>query len=165
MMKTGAIKTVLALLLPAVAFAVGPYLAGTWVLDLNKSPAPKAYPGMPGPAREDEVKLEVIQTEGELQVIRKAGNRNIELKYLLDGTENINPSTDRYPGQVRSRVRWSGDKLIIEGTQLVNTPYQEFKIGVTEEWTLSRNGRTLTVVTTWATPQGGRTTVAVYSRR
>ena len=149
----------------ALALAAGPDFTSTWVLDALKSNVPMPHPGMLGPFRDREITLEVTHTNDELQITRRAGEQSTELRYTLDGTDNINPSVGRHKGEVTSRARWDKDKLIIEGTQILTVQSQQFQIGIREEWQLSAGGRVLTIATTLATPQGSRTTLEVYNKR
>jgi len=66
-----------------------------------------------------------------------------ELKYSTDGKPAVN-------GPTEGSAHWEGDKLVIETSR----DYQQTKLTQREEWTLSADGKTLTIATHVKLPNG-----------
>jgi len=66
-----------------------------------------------------------------------------ELKYSTDGKSAVN-------GESRGSAHWESDKLVIETSR----DYQGTKLTQREEWTLSADGKTLTIATHVRLPNG-----------
>jgi len=163
-------------LILSLAVAAGVNLSGTWVRDKEKSDpmgmgrgGGRPGGGGGGAPADMEVTLQMTQTDNELTVVRKvtAGGQErppVEQKFTLDGKENTNPSGMR-GGEMTSKSKWDKDKLIISGTSKVNTQQGEFEIQSTEEYSLSADGKVLTVSTTRSTPMGEQTSKQVYNKQ
>jgi hypothetical protein len=112
-----------------------PNLAGTWVLDRDKTAARSAAPsgmraGGPdgragaaavgargGPATPPEWRI--TQTAAALRAERALPNGTTQtLVYKLDGSESTNANGR---ATLTTRSRWEGGKLVTEGTQLIAT--------------------------------------------
>jgi len=130
-------------LLFAVVFLLGsvlcpaqeakPNFTGKWVLDVAKS----EFGGLPIPdSRTDVVdhqdpKLKVtIHTKGPAS----RGERVADLNYTTDGKENTNKVRDT---ETKSRTRWDGKRLIIEGKAEMQGDPVELK----EVWELMEGGK------------------------
>jgi hypothetical protein len=132
------------LLLASSAFAA-PNLTGDWKLNLTKS----QYGLLPAP-------LEVtrkIKHEGislSMSTYQKSAQREntSELKYTTDGKVCVNKTTN---GEAKGTAHWEGGTLIIESSQQ-NGPAE---IKSREAWTLSPDGKTLTILTHLTIPQQG----------
>jgi len=132
------------LLLASSAFAAS-NLTGDWKLNLAKS----QYGLLPAP-------LEVtrkIKHEGislSMSTFQKSAQREntSELKYTTDGKVCINKMTN---GDSKGTAHWEGNTLIIESSQQ-NGPAE---IKSREAWTLSPDGKTLTILTHLTIPQQG----------
>jgi hypothetical protein len=72
------------------------------------------------------------------------GEVTTELAYTTDGKVSVN-------GENRGTASWQGDSLVIESGREV----QGAKLTQREVWTLSADGKTLTVVTRVTLPQQG----------
>jgi len=83
-------------------------------------------------------------------------------KYTLDGKESIN-TTGR--GESKSTATWSSDgkTLTIKTSRTIDMQGETRTMTTTQEWTLA--GPNLQIKTTSATPQGDRTTTAVYDKK
>ena len=68
-------------------------------------------------------------------------------------------------GEMVSKSRWDGGTLVIEGTQKISSPRGEMEIATKEAYSLSEDGKVLTITTTRTTPQGERTTKQVYNKQ
>jgi len=132
------------LLLASSAFAA-PNLTGDWKLNLAKS----QYGLLPAPIEVTrKIKLEGVSLS--MSTYQKTSQREgaSELKYTTDGKVCVNKMTN---GEAKGTARWQGDTLIIESSQQ-NGPSE---IKSREAWTLSTDGRTLTILTHLTIPQQG----------
>jgi len=151
-----------------VAMAVAaPDFSGSWSLDQSKSD-PIAMGGGRGggvaaqPANID-VKMTISQTANELAVVRVMGERTTEMKYALDGKESKNSSGR---GEVASVCKWEGDTLVIDNKQTFTMQDGTTRETASKEvYSLSADGKVLTITTTRTTQQGERTTKQVYNKQ
>ncbi len=133
-----------ALLLTSSAFAA-PNLTGDWKLNLAKS----QYGPIPAPVEVTrKIKLEGISLS--MSTYQKTAQREStsELKYTTDGKVCVNKVTN---GDSKGTARWEGNTLIIESSQQNGAS----EIKSRENWTLSSDGRTLTILTHLTIPQQG----------
>lgn len=124
----------------SVPLAAAPNLSGNWVLNLAKS----QYGQFPAP----EVMMRQIQHNDpalSMSTFQKGaqGEVTTELKYSTDGKPAVN-------GENRGSARWEGDKLVIETSR----DYQGARLSQHEEWTISADGKTLTIATHVKLPNG-----------
>ena len=110
----------------ALPLAAAPNLSGNWVLNLAKS----QYGQFPAP----EIMIRKIQHKDPALS---------ELKCSTDGKPVVN-------GENQGSAHWENDKLVIETSR----DYQETKLTQREEWTLSADGKTLTIATHVKLPNG-----------
>ena len=139
-----------------------------------------------GQRREMQVTLVIKQTDNELQVTRKTtvgGEERppVEQKFTLDGKENTNAAPmggfgrrggqggpgggGGAPPQMKSKSKWEKNTLVIDGTMKMNTPNGEVEIGLKDVYSLSADGKVLTVTTTRDTPMGENTYKTVYNKK
>jgi len=164
--------------------AAGINLSGTWVLDKDKSdtpgrggfgggpgggPAgPGGGPGGRGPRGPVDVTLVIKQTDSELQIVRKTNRegqeRETEQKFTLDGKENTNPA-GMGRGELKSKTKIDKDKIVIEGSQKMQTKRGDFDLQIKEVYTLSSDGKVLTIQTTRDTPMGENTSKQVFNKK
>jgi hypothetical protein len=168
-------------------------LSGTWILDPAQSRTSQTtatipnidislngtYPGgsapdskrdspkmLPGPPL-DNLKLTIVQTRDEIQVVREltlAGQKHtISQKFALDGSQCLNLASDGQ-GEFVSRTSRKKSKLIHSGTETLTMTEQRTEISVTEEYSISKNGNKLTLKTMRVTPQGVTTLKQVFTR-
>jgi hypothetical protein len=124
----------------AVPLAAAPNLSGNWILNLAKS----QYGQFPAP----EVMLRTIQHKDpalSMSTYQKGaqGEVTTELKYSTDGKPAVN-------GENKGAAHWDNDKLVIETSR----DYQGATLSQREEWTLSPDGKTLTIATHVKLPNG-----------
>ena len=152
----------MAVLLLAVGVAQAqPQLAGTWVLDPAQSQFPshdrKGHGGPDAQAQPPDVKLVVEQQGNMVKATRTVaqGNRqrSVTETYVADGAEQAQPG---HRGSVVIRAAFDGDRLVVKETQA--TMSRE------SIWTLSPDGKVLTIDTTLQTPRGVRNIKSVYLR-
>jgi len=183
------------LVIAALALAAGPNFSGTWVRDNDKSdqmggrggggagrgpggggPGGGGGGGPRGPMQST---LVVKQTDNDLLVTRKTkfGDQErppVEQKFTLDGKEVSNPSgfggrrggdQGGPPPQMKSKAKVNKDKIVIESIQNLSTPNGDFEIATKDEWSLSADGKVLTITSTRSTPAGDNTSKQVYNKQ
>jgi hypothetical protein len=124
----------------AVPLAAAPNLSGNWVLNLAKS----QYGQFPAP----EVMTRQIQHKDpalSMSTYQKGaqGEVTTELKYTTDGKPAVN-------GENKGTAHWEGDKLVIDTSRA----FQGATLTQHEEWTLSADGKTLSIATRVKLPNG-----------
>jgi hypothetical protein len=107
-----------------------------------------------------DLRLEIVQTENDVQTTRRFAvdgeDQTITQKFLLDGSESRNPGSNGR-GEFVSRSTWKNGKLVNTGTQNSSTRGQSYSSTVKEEYSLSKDGKVLTIKTTRMNPRGGET--------
>jgi pectate lyase len=150
MKKIAFLVLAMAVVVTGMSFAQAkPDFSGKWApkVDAN-APAPPAGGGgrgggMAGP-------MTIKQTATELTTERTMGENTMSTVYKLDGTESVN-KTQR--GESKSTAKFDGAKLVIKTvSEGPNGPNEQ-----TATWTLSADGKELTMVT--ASARGDRTVV------
>jgi hypothetical protein len=134
--------------------------SGAWTLDKENSTIPQAGGGggrMGGMAAES---IAIEQTSAEVRREAKMAERTLTRAYKLDGSESVN-ETPR--GQLKTRSKWDGAKLVTSGTSEVQGPNGPFTLESTETMMLDAQGR-LVIETVSKTPMGERTTKLVYKK-
>jgi hypothetical protein len=148
-------KSLIAALVLAASAWGAPDLTGDWKLNLSKS----QYGAIPAPVEVTrKVKLEGVNLSMTTQQKTVQRDSTSELKYTTDGKVCINKVTN---GDAKGTAHWEGDALIIESSQQ-NGP-QELKSR--EVWTLSADGKTLTIQTHLTLPQGGVDVRQVFEKQ
>jgi hypothetical protein len=177
MKKRNLFMTVPAMVFSLAVMASGVNLSGAWILDKDKSDAPRFGPGGGGTGggggqgSAPDITLVIRQTDNVLQITRKVSRRgqerSVEQKFTLDGQDNTNPAGmgRAGSGELKSKAKWNKDRLVIEGTQKINSPRGDFDLQVKEEFSLSADGKTLTVQTTRDTPMGENTSKQVFTKK
>ncbi len=133
---------VVALALPA---ADKPDFSGSWKLNSSRSD----FGPMPPPDKWDMVvehkdpSLKVKTTMANAQM----GERNDEAEYATDGTEKTN-------GPTTAAVTWEGALIVFKTTRKVNMQGEQVEIKGEEKWSLSEDGKTLTVDAKLTAPMG-----------
>jgi hypothetical protein len=130
-----------------------PNLRGTWQWDNAKSDPLRRFGKE---VLDADVTLIIEHQEPVLSIQRVVsspqGGQTRRLRYSMDGQENANRSVRGT--EVRTRSRWDHGKLITEGRQTVDSPLGKVALSSTEIWTLSPDGRTLTIDAKTAAPGG-----------
>ena len=118
----------------AVASAA-PNYSGEWKLNAAKS----NFGPMPAP---DTMTQKIKHEEPNLSLaIAQAGQQGeftYELKYTTDGKESTNTIRDN---EMKSTAKWDGDALKIS----TKASFQGNPVSLDDKWTLSEDGKTLTV--------------------
>lgn len=137
MMKT---LILLATLMATLLQGAVPDLSGEWKLNLSKSDYGK-FPAPLGVTRRiahNDPKLMLSTTQQGAQ-----SNVVSNLTYTTDGKESVNKES-------KGVAQWIGDKLMIESTREVGSATLKQK----EVWTLSADGKSLTVDSHVSLPNG-----------
>lgn len=137
-MRTPHRTALLTLLLGAAAGSVAaqtiPNLSGTWVLQVAQSdfgpiPAPESRTDVINHA---EPRLTITRT-----VMAQGTESRLELTYLVDGEPHKNSAGG---AELTSRLRWEGATLIMASV----ASGAQGEVTITDRYTLSEDGRTLT---------------------
>ena len=123
--------------------------SGTWTLDAARSDAPMGRGGAGGGGRGPGGPVAIKQTAAEI-VIGPA-------TYKLDGSPSMNEGRG---GQMTSKAKWDGAKLVIETTRDI----QGMSITTKEVRSLSADGKDMTIETAISTPQGDQNRKQVYTK-
>jgi hypothetical protein len=114
-------------------------------------------PGAGAAMEETNLVLTIQQTATELQVTRKwdrnGKERNVTQSFTFDQKENQNESIFG-GGEFISKTKWHKKSLVTEGTQQTSMGNREVTFRVKEEYSLSKDGQTLTLKTARTTPGG-----------
>jgi hypothetical protein len=144
--------------------------AGSWVLDPSQSQLPprhsKAAPDA-GQTTPPALKLTVEQSGDMLKATRSVtrGNRerSISDSYTVDGSEHS--VTGRHNSTVVTKATWDGARLRINTNRtMTDRSGQQIQVMRESVWSLSPDGRTLTIETTVQGPRGQNAFKSVYQR-
>jgi hypothetical protein len=137
------------------AWAAKPDFSGTWKLDASKS----EFGPMPAPDKwertithqDPSLKYKTVQAGPQ-------GEMTTDTSYTTDGKESMN----KFRGQdVKGVAKWDGDVLTIQSKREV----QGMEISINERWTLSPDGKVLTIANAISTPQGDFETKIVADKQ
>ena len=181
--RTMALLSVLALVFSVSAAYAQPNFSGTWVLDQRQShfdPAigadgqpgqgphgPRGEGAPQGDHPRPQVKLTVEQSGTTLKATRTLNHdgreRTMTESYSTDGKETT--TTGRRGGTSVTRAAFDGDRLVVNSTHAMkNKQGDEVQMSRESVWSLSPDGRTLTIQTTMQSPRGERTMTSVYQK-
>jgi hypothetical protein len=154
---------VLAVLIGVVSSPAGPQakpdFTGKWSLDAAKSD----FGGTPAPAsvlhhiehKEPNVKITTTQKS-------EAGETTNTRTFSTDGKDSTNKITmmgSEYP--VTTSAKWDGQSLAVHAS----FDAQGTTVRLNDTWTLSADGKVLTIARVTKTPQGDFTTKSVYNKQ
>jgi hypothetical protein len=140
--KSAVFIAVLASVAPA---ADKPNFSGDWTLDASKS----EFGPMPPPAT---MTRKIDHSDPAVTVTQAMtggpqGDQTVTMKYSTDGKETVNQLMGN---DVKAKANWDGSALVIAMT----ADFGGAEIKLTNKWTLSADGKTLTDASHIATPQG-----------
>jgi hypothetical protein len=101
----------------------------------------------------NEPQLKVIHTQTGDQ-----GTNTTDSTYTTDGKMCVNQGP---MGESKSTLKWDGNTLVIE----TKMDFQGAEVGITNKWTLSEDGKTLTVNLHFSTPMGDGDAKMVYDKQ
>ncbi len=136
-MKTGMKLGLSAMVLLSCATAAfaKPNFTGEWKMNPSKSD----FGMMPAPSS---IVQKITHSEPDLRVVStqvgQQGEFTSDSKYTTDGKECVNKFREF---ERKSTLKWDGDTLMIESKM----EFQGNPVTITERWSLSEDGKTLTV--------------------
>ena len=170
----GLIAAVLVVAATTLVAQAQPQFSGTWTLDPSQSqfPAREGGHGHRGPdangapSQPPVVKLVVEQNGSNFKVTRSMARGDRERSYsqafVADGSERTEQG--HRGGQTVKKATLGGDRLVTTSTTTL--PAQDGGTAKTfsreSTWTVSPDGRTLTIDTVMHTPRGDKTMKTVY---
>jgi hypothetical protein len=161
LMKRIALMTaLLALTFTQYAFALGtPDFSGRWVLDSAEGTGAHAGADF----AKGKVTIVIKQTKTTFSVDRKTGNRIETAVHKLDGTESIN----RLPSgkEKKSTSAWVGSTLVIKSKTDMSNLMGKMKVLSTEVFSLSPDGKGMTIETTIHSPTGETNQKLTYRKQ
>jgi hypothetical protein len=174
--RTIGTMAVLLLGLGVAAAQAEPQFTGSWVLDRAQSQFPKherqgqtqgqtAPDAQTQPQQPPQVTLTVAQQGNTLKVTRTIarGTRSHSMTDVIvaDGSDQVQQG---YRGNAVTRSVFEGDRLVVTHTHTKKTDQGEQTMSRQSVWTLSPDGRVLTIDTTMHSPRGDRSMKTVYQR-
>jgi hypothetical protein len=171
--RTVATLAVLLIGVGVVAAQAQPQFSGSYTLDRTQSQFPKhegrhqtdpqAQPAQP--VQPPDVKLVVEQQGTTLKVTRIISmgtrERSETNTYVADGSDQTRRG---YRGETVTRAAFDGDRLVLTRTHTMKSDAGERTMSRQSVWTLSPDGRTLTIDTTMQGSHGDRAMKTVYVR-
>jgi hypothetical protein len=158
--------------LPTFAMAATPDFNGSWARDSASSDpvpnlmywmtrvAPAAPRGGGGAQRAPQVVMTIHQDARSLQ---QSESQSIVRNYILDGSPHPR-STDTGIQKAEVTAKVEADKLVIETTEPFGGMPGNVTLKVKEVWSLSPDGKTLTIITTRDIPARHQEYKEVYTR-
>ena len=184
-MKKVFILTAVVFLFATAAFAQkATDFSGTWTLDVSKSKLDER-------ARIESMTLTVAQTDKDIKVDSKItraprpegeqprmgggggmgrgggfGGGDSSMTYSLDGREaKVTQETQMGSVPVTLAGKLDNGKLTLSSSRIYNGPMGEVTLTTKENWTLSEDGKTLTVAREQSTPRGTSSSTLVFSKK
>ncbi len=126
------------------ASAAKPNMSGDWSLN----PAKSDFGPMPAPEKIERK----IDHNGEVLKYSQVqagpqGEVKTDMSFKTDGSESVNKNPR---GEMKAVAKWEGDTIVIDSKREV----QGMEITQHEIWSLSGDGKTLTILNKLGTPQG-----------
>ncbi len=161
------------ILLPTLAMAATPDFSGSWAKDSASSDlvpnlmywmtrVPPAAPrsGVGGGQRAPQVVMTIQQ---DAKGLRQAESQNTVRNYVLDGSPHTR-ATDTGIQKAEVTAKLLADSLVIETTEPFGGMPGNVAVKVKEVWSLSADGKTLTILTTRDIPARHQEYKEVYTR-
>ena len=166
----------IALMSVTAAFSQTADYSGIWGLDVGKSELNER-------SRIEEMKMTVTQADGSLTVAtettraapasggmgrggRAAALGDASFTYRLDGKETKSElASPMGVIPVKLKAKQDAGKLKLTTTRMFNGPMGEISMTMTEEWSLSSDGKTLTVKRESHSPRGSNESTLVFTKQ
>jgi hypothetical protein len=160
-----------------------PDLSGSWTLDAGKSKLDERARiesmTLTVAQSDKEVKIETATKrlpppEGAMQDGGQGGGRrgggfgggDSTTTYSLDGKETTTEAEGRMgKSLIKSKAEIDGGKLKLSSVRVMNTQMGEVSITTRETWTLSDDGKTLTVKREMESPRGTNSSEMVFTKK
>ncbi len=158
------------ILLPTLAMAATPDFSGSWVRNAAGSdPIPnqmywmtRAGNAMGGGGRNPEVVLNVHQNGKTLTV---ADSQSPQRNYVLDGAAHTRKTDTGIQKATETSTLQADNSVVVETTEPFGGMPGNIELKMKAVWTLSADGKTLTIVTTRDIPARVQTYKEVYTWR
>jgi hypothetical protein len=125
-----------ALALAALPVLAKPNFSGDWKLNVSKS----SFGQMPAPSSmTDKITHEDPKLASHVKQSGERGDFEFDANYTTDGKECTN---EMFGSPIKSTLKWDGDTLVID----TNGKFGDNDFTAQEKWTLSDNGKTLTII-------------------
>jgi hypothetical protein len=132
-----------------------PDLNGTWKCDVTKSD----FGPMPAPdSQTDKITHQEPSLKVNVSTSGQMGDMNYDLAYTTDGKESTNTIMGN---EFKSTAQWEGDTLIIN----TKGSFNGTDITAKDRWTLSEDGKILTVQRHWSSDSGDGDQKIVYEKQ
>ena len=160
---TGLFAAALLALWPGAVLAQANF-AGTWVFD------PKQSQGVPeGVGMTMVVKHTADRVEIETDITTPDGQQKVADLYILDGKETDYKPPVMGPGTGKGRrtSTWRADRKGFDVTEkaTIDGPDGPVTVSATRKWTLSADGKTLTMDVAMTTPEGERVSKRIFTKK
>lgn len=149
--------------------------SGKWNLDVSKSKLSEQM-------RIESMTMTVTQTEKEIKIesaVKRAENPDAggqmrrggfggdsQTIYTLDGKETVTDMAGAFGGKMTAKAKAEKDgKLKLIQTRNIETPMGARSMKLTETWSLSADGKTLTVKRESETPRGNNSSELVFTKQ
>lgn len=131
-----------------------PDFSGSWKLNVEKS----EFGGAPGPTS---LTSKIAHHEPELKVHSEVsgpqGRYETDYKWITDGRDNVNTVRGN---EIHAKVVWDGPLLRASAA----TESNGGKLTLVDQWSLSQDGRVLTIARTISAPRGDVRQTYVYDK-
>lgn len=132
------------LMLAAVPVLAKANFSGDWKLNVSKS----EFGQMPAPSS---MTQKVTHEDPKLKVAVKSSSERGDFEYEMSYTTDGKECTNEIRGNpMKSTVKWDGDVLVIEG----KGRFGDTEFTMRGKWTLSADGKTLTMETHYSSSMG-----------
>jgi hypothetical protein len=175
-MRKVLVLTVILLVAVGATALAGLDLSGKWTLDKSKSDPIRMGRGGPGgggapggPPPDVDITLAIQQTATDLVITRTMSfgggePRQTEMKLTLDGKQST--VSGMMGREMKATAKLEGEKLVVDTKGSFQTPQGDTReISTHDEYSLSSDGKVLTITTTRPTPQGDRTSKQVFNKQ
>jgi hypothetical protein len=135
--------------------AAPPNFSGAWKANIAKSD----FGPMPAPTSASskidhkDPSLKLVATQ-----VGEQGERTFEMNLSTDGAETTNQVG---PLTMKCKAKWEGAALLVESKATTDNG----DLTINDRWTLSEDGKTLTVTRTFSGPQGEMTIKVVQEKQ
>jgi hypothetical protein len=143
--------------------------SGTWLLDKSKSDVAQLFSAAEqGANAHNASMLMVVEQQGTtikvMRTLKSDGDEKQETHiYKTDGTETTN--TGLRGDTVLTKALWEGQNLVFVSTRKLRRWGKEFSVNSRAVWSLSPDGKTLTIEAEVHSPRGDQRVHAVFDKQ